>query len=69
MKATKLTNREIDMTELPVIGIFATCDPRIDKDSRARSKNIVKMAANQIAGHVVSPGKKRDSSCVFRNFS
>ena len=58
MKATKLTNREIDNTELPVIGIFATCDPRIDKDSRTRAKNIVKMAANQIAGHVVSPDKK-----------
>ena len=58
MKATKLTNREIDKTELPVIGIFATCDPRIDKDSRTRAKNIVKMAANQIAGHVVSPHKK-----------
>ena len=58
MKATKLTNGEIDNTELPVIGIFATCDPRIDKDSRTRAKNIVKMAANQVAGHVVSPGKK-----------
>ena len=58
MKATKLTNKEIDKTELPVIGIFATCDPRIDKDSRTRAKNIVKMAANQIAGHVVSPNKK-----------
>ena len=58
MKATKLTNREIDKTELPVIGIFATCDPRIDKDSRTRAKNIVKMAANQIAGHVLSPDKK-----------
>ena len=58
MKATKLTNKEIDKTELPVIGIFATCDPRIDKDSRTRAKNIVKMAANQIAGHVLSPDKK-----------
>ena len=58
MKATKLTNKEIDKTELPVIGIFATCDPRIDKDSRTRAKNIVKMAANQIAGHVLSPYKK-----------
>ena len=59
MKATKLTNGEIDNTELPVIGIFATCDPRIDKDSRTRAKNIVKMAANQIAGQVVSPNKKK----------
>jgi len=61
MKATKLNNREIDKTALPVIGIFATCDPRIDKDSRTRAKNIVKMAANQIAGHVVSPDKKEIS--------
>ena len=61
MKATKLTNKEIDKTELPVIGFFATCDPRIDKDSRTRAKNIVKMAANQIAGHVVSPDKKEIS--------
>ena len=59
MKATKLTNGEINKTELPVIGIFATCDPRIDKDSRTRAKNIVKMAANQIAGQVVSPNKKK----------
>ena len=59
MKATKLNNREIDKTALPVIGIFATCDPRIDKDSRTRAKNIVKMAANQIAGQVVSPNKKK----------
>ena len=58
MKATKLTNREIDKTELPVIGIFATCDPRIDKDSRTRAKNIARMAANQIAGHVIAPDKK-----------
>ena len=58
MKATKLTNNEIDKTDLPVIGIFATCDPRIDKDSRTRAKNIVKMTANQIAGQVISPAKK-----------
>ena len=58
MKATKLTNNEIDKTDLPVIGIFATCDPRIDKDSRTRAKNIVMMTANQIAGQVISPAKK-----------
>ena len=58
MKATKLTNNEIDKTDLPVIGIFATCDPRIDKDSRTRAKNIVKMTANQITGQVISPAKK-----------
>ena len=38
MKATKLTNKEIDKTELPVIGIFATCDPRIDKDKQIYRK-------------------------------
>ena len=45
------------MPGLPVIGIFATCDPRIDQDSRTRSTNIVKMAANQISGTVITPDK------------
>ena len=40
MKATKLTNKEIDKTELPVIGIFATCDPRIDKIPEPEQKTL-----------------------------
>lgn len=42
---------------LPVIGVFATGDPRIDQESRIRAGNIVQMAANQIAGKVITPGK------------
>jgi L-fucose/D-arabinose isomerase len=43
--------------KVPVIGVFATSDPRIDDDSRARCQNIVKMAANTISGAVVMPDK------------
>jgi L-fucose isomerase len=43
--------------KVPVIGVFATSDPRIDKDSRIRCQNIVKMAADVISGAVVLPDK------------
>ncbi|PID57702.1 hypothetical protein CSB45_05570 [candidate division KSB3 bacterium] len=33
----------------PVVGVFATGDPRIDQESRDRCKNIVKMTADRIA--------------------
>ena len=57
MSAIKL-NQPIDAaTGLPVIGIFATGDPRIDKDARLRAGNIVKMTADQLAGEVVTPDK------------
>jgi L-fucose isomerase len=42
---------------VPVIGVFATSDPRIDKDSRTRCQNIVQMAAETISGAVVLPDK------------
>jgi len=41
----------------PVIGVFATSDPRIDKASRTRCQNIAKMAADVISGSVVLPDK------------
>jgi len=41
----------------PVIGVFATSDPRIDERSRQRCQNIAKMAANTISGQVVLPDK------------
>ena len=43
--------------KVPVIGVFATSDPRIDKPSRARCQNIAKMAADTISGSVVLPDK------------
>ncbi|RKY09054.1 MAG: hypothetical protein DRP56_03195 [Planctomycetota bacterium] len=41
----------------PVIGVFAPCDPRIDKASRQRAENIVAMIANAISGEVFLPDK------------
>jgi len=43
--------------KVPVIGVFATSDPRIDKDSRVRCQNIVKMAADVIASGIILPDK------------
>ncbi|MGB7582718.1 MAG: hypothetical protein WBL85_09770 [Sedimentisphaerales bacterium] len=44
--------------KVPVIGVFATGDPRIDEASRQRCQNIVKMTADTISGKVVLPDKK-----------
>jgi len=42
-----------------VIGVFATCDPRIDKASRKRAGNIVGLVADAIAKGVKLPDGKR----------
>lgn len=47
------TNSKI---KTPVIGVFATHDPRVDKQFWVRGKNIVKMAADVIAKAVKLPG-------------
>jgi L-fucose isomerase len=44
--------------KVPVIGVFATGDPRIDEASRQRCQNIIKMTADTISGKVVLPDKK-----------
>ncbi|KAA3618910.1 MAG: hypothetical protein DWQ05_05950 [Calditrichaeota bacterium] len=53
MEAQKLSNSANNNT-LPVIGVFATCDPRIDADARKRAQNIIKMAADILASNVKS---------------
>ena len=45
------------MPKVPVIGVFATSDPRIDQASRTRCQNIVKMTAEMISPVVVMPDK------------
>ena len=40
----------------PTIGVFATCDPRIDEASRRRAVNIVEMVAAAVAQAVRLPG-------------
>ncbi len=57
IEAVRLTNIRKATPKVPVIGIFATSDPRIDSDSRNRCRNIVKMAADTISGAVVLPDK------------
>jgi len=42
---------------IPVIGVFAPGDPRVDEASRVRCRNIVAAVADTIAGKVVLPDK------------
>ncbi len=58
MSAKKLSAVETEKSSLPVIGVFATCDPRIDPDARTRAANIVKMAADEISGEIYTPSKQ-----------
>ncbi|NLF38433.1 hypothetical protein GX586_03250 [bacterium] len=57
--ARKLPVVKTSSPALPVIGVFATCDPRIDEQSRTRARNVVEMAANVVAGGVALPGGAR----------
>ncbi|MGA2679097.1 MAG: hypothetical protein ABSF37_07330 [Sedimentisphaerales bacterium] len=57
IEATKLPVTKGE-PKVPVIGVFATGDPRIDEASRQRCQNIVKMTADTISGKVVLPDKK-----------
>ena len=57
IEAVRLPNIRKATTKVPVIGVFATSDPRIDNDSRIRCQNIVKMTADTINGAVVLPDK------------
>ncbi len=43
----------------PVIGVFATCDPRVDAASRSRAANIVNAVADHLAGAIRLPGALR----------
>ncbi len=57
VEASHLPNIRKVTPKIPVIGVFATSDPRIDKASRTRCQNIAKMAADSISGSVVMPDK------------
>ncbi|MBI9019523.1 MAG: hypothetical protein JEZ07_19915 [Phycisphaerae bacterium] len=56
-KAIQLADIEKATAKTPVIGVFATSDPRIDDASRQRCRNIIKMTADKISGQVVMPDK------------
>lgn len=55
MNAKKVTTKHDSGRALPVIGVFATGDPRIDEASRLRAQNIVKLAATRLAGAIRMP--------------
>lgn len=57
IEAKHLSNIRKATPKVPVIGVFATSDPRIDRASRVRCQNIAKMAADCISGSVVLPDK------------
>jgi len=57
VKAIRLPDISKATPKSPVIGVFATSDPRIDQPSRTRCRNIAKMAADVISGSVVMPDK------------
>jgi L-fucose isomerase len=57
IEAKHLPNISKATPKNPVIGVFATSDPRIDQASRTRCQNIAKMAAETISGSVVLPDK------------
>jgi len=56
-EATRLPGIRKATPKVPVIGVFATSDPRIDAESRTRCQNIARMAAETISGAVVLPDK------------
>jgi L-fucose isomerase len=57
-KAACLASIQKASPRIPVIGVFAPGDPRIDSASRTRAQNIVAMVADTISGQVVLPDKQ-----------
>lgn len=55
VKARRLAAEGIAAARLPAIGVFATCDPRIDAASRTRAMNIAQLAADAVAAEVALP--------------
>lgn len=54
-KAKSFGDLEKAKPAVPVVGVCATCDPRIDAASRKRAQNIVKMTADTIAADLKLP--------------
>ncbi len=54
-EAKKLGSDNLMESSIPVIGVCATGDPRIDEESRTRAQNIIKLAADMLADRVQMP--------------
>lgn len=57
-KANRLPAVQKASARIPVIGVFAPCDPRIDAASRKRAQHIIAMAADTISGEVLLPDRQ-----------
>ncbi len=55
MEAKKLNEQINNKVGNPVIGVFATGDPRIDQESRKRCQFLIKKVAEELAGKVTMP--------------
>ena len=55
-KPERLSENPATDPAAPAVGVFATCDPRIDEASRTRAANIVEMVARVVASGVTLPG-------------
>ncbi|MCX7045757.1 MAG: hypothetical protein NTX50_09780 [Candidatus Sumerlaeota bacterium] len=55
IKAVRLPESKKATPLAPAIGVFAACDPRIDKASRERAQNIIGMTADVLADGVKLP--------------
>jgi len=55
VSAIRLSDSQAAEAKEPVIGVWATSDPRIDADSRARCVNIIEMGAKILAERVKLP--------------
>ena len=58
-KAFKLSDKTIGpINKAVTFGVCATCDPRVDLESRERTKNIIGMVANALSQRVKMPTGK-----------
>jgi len=55
--ATRLPAARKAEPRVPVIGVFAASDPRIDQAGRQRAQNIIALTAEAISGRVVLPDR------------
>ena len=58
IKPVRLAKIDKPQSQKPVIGVFAPCDPRIDKASRGRAVNIVEHCAKRLSGAILLPDKQ-----------
>ncbi len=58
MEAKVVSTKSESLRSLPVIGVFATGDPRIDPSARLRAQNIVRLGAQKLSGAVKLPNGK-----------